>query len=69
MYTWDLPDQYVPIDGLYVFETRADSSRQLFETNENDNAAWSLIRIRGTTVDVLAEGRGPARNALGYYRP
>jgi hypothetical protein len=73
VYTWDLPDQYVPIDGLpdgmYVFETRADSSELLMETNENDNAAWSLIRISGTTVDVLAEGRGPARNALSYYRP
>jgi len=63
----------VPIDGLadgmYVFETRADSSEPLMETNENDNAVWSLIRIRGTTVDVLAEGRGSARNALSYYRP
>ena len=73
VYTWDLPDQYIPIDGLddglYVFETSADSSRLLKETNEADNTAWSLIRIRGTEVDVLAEGRGPARNALSYYRP
>ena len=73
VYTWDLPDQYIPIDGvrdgLYVLQSRADSAKLLMETNENDNAAWSLIRIRGTEVDVLAEGRGPARNALRYYRP
>jgi hypothetical protein len=73
VYTWDLPDQFISIegmaDGLYVLQSTADSAKVLFETRENDNQAWSLIRIRGNEVDVLAEGRGPAKNALSYYRP
>jgi hypothetical protein len=73
VYTWDLPDQYVSLDGMrdgiYVLETTADSVNFLSETSEADNQAWSLIRIAGTEVQVLKDGRGPARNALSYYRP
>ena len=66
VYTWDLPDQYVPIDGLpdgsYVLETVADASGLVRETREDDNAAWALLRITGNEVELLGSGRGPARH-------
>jgi hypothetical protein len=64
VYTWDLPDQYVPIDGLpdgmYVLETTADAGGRVKETSERDNAAWALLRISGDQVEVARTGTGPA---------
>ncbi len=66
VYTWDLPDQYVPLDGVpegtYVLETVADAASRVKETNEADNMAWALIRITGSGVELLesASGTPPA---------
>jgi hypothetical protein len=64
VYTWDLPDQYVPIDGLpdgrYLLETTADASRRVKETDEDDNLAWALIRLSGDEATVLDSGIGSA---------
>lgn len=68
VYTWDLPDQYIPIDGIpdgtYVLAARADASELLRETREDDNSAWALLQLSGDQVDVLRTGRGSPRSAL-----
>jgi hypothetical protein len=62
VYTWDLPDQYVPLDGVpdgtYVLESAADAGGRVRETNEADNTAWALIRIAESDVELLESASG-----------
>jgi hypothetical protein len=62
VYRWQRPGQYVDwgnnIDGLYVVRATVDKSNTTLETNENDNAAYALIRVTGRRVDELERGQG-----------
>lgn len=62
IYRWQRPGQYVEFfgrdDGVYVIRATADVKRLVLESNERDNHAYALIRVRGDEVDVLERGRG-----------
>jgi len=68
-YTWDLPGQYVPLDGVpdgeYALIVKADAASAVLETRETDNASWARIALVDGAVEVLASGRGGLRAALG----
>lgn len=64
IYTAELSDNYVEfpqdVDGVYLVRVWADLLDRIVESNEEDNAAYSLIRIEGNAVTLLERGRGTA---------
>lgn len=62
VYRWQRPGQYVEFggqpDGLYVVRTIADKFDHILEENENDNAAYALIRVTGEKIEILERGQG-----------
>jgi hypothetical protein len=61
-YSPTLPDQWINVttlpNGDYRLRQTADWDNWFTESNENNNSAWTDIRINGNTVTVLAEGGG-----------
>lgn len=62
IYTAGLSDNYVDFglssDGLYVLQVEADVDGTIAESNERDNAGYSLIRVSGLEVELLERGHG-----------
>lgn len=62
IYTAGLSDNYVDFglqfDGLYVLQVQADPEDTIEESNERDNAAYSLIEVSGLSVELVERGRG-----------
>jgi hypothetical protein len=62
VYRWQRPGQYVEFDGNgdghYVVRTTVDKSNTTLETNDADNSAYALIRIRGRQVELVERGQG-----------
>lgn len=61
-YEWDRPGNYIDFglntDGRYVLRMVADPVAGILESNETDNASYTLIDIAGATVTWLESGRG-----------
>lgn len=61
-YYWHLEGTFVPFpargDGLYVVQVATDIESVFLESNEDDNAAYAYIRVRGDDVEVLERGLG-----------
>lgn len=62
IYTAGLSDNYVDfgvnLDGYYVLRFYSDIDGTIEETNENDNVAYSYIKVSGFDVELLERGRG-----------
>jgi hypothetical protein len=65
VYNWFLADQYIDVTGLpdgdYRLEIVADPDDTLLESNENDNAHSTWIRLRGMEVCKVASPGGDCR--------
>ena len=61
-YEWDRPGNYIDFgdngDGTYVIRITADPQGFIQETDPTDNVAYSLIWVKGDTVDHLESGLG-----------
>ena len=61
-YEWDRPGNFVDFglnpDGRYVLRLSADPVGGILESNENDNAGYSVIEVAGEQVTLLESGRG-----------
>ncbi len=59
LYTWDLDEQYVEIsgvpDGVYELVSTADVEETLEEEVEVDNTASVVLRLTGSSVQILEE--------------
>jgi hypothetical protein len=62
VYRWQRPGQYVEFgdngDGLYVVRATVDRPNHVLETDDTDNSAYALARIRGEEIDLLERGQG-----------
>ncbi len=77
VYRWQRAGQYVDFtnggDGLWVVRATVDVNDFLLESDETDNEAYALIRVRGREVEVLERGMGsgpgdPARSIVNDGR-
>jgi hypothetical protein len=61
-YEWDRPGNYVDFglnpDGRYVLRLTADPVGGILESNEADNAGYSVIDVAGDRVTLRESGRG-----------
>lgn len=61
-YEWDRPGNFVDFglngDGRYVLRLTADPVGGILESNEADNAGYSVIEVAGEQVTLLESGRG-----------
>ena len=62
VYRWQRPGQYVEFggqgDGRYVVRTTADIYDHVLEENENDNASYAYLDVKGENVTILERGQG-----------
>ena len=62
IYTAELSDNYATFgltdEGLFLIRVWADPDDRIRESNEKDNLAYSLIRVRGDDVRLLERGHG-----------
>lgn len=61
VYTWDLPDQYVELDGgegYFVIRAVVDGKDTIEESNERDNVGYGYIRIVGDRIRMIERGLG-----------
>lgn len=45
-------------DGLYVVRVRVDAENLVAETTVDDNTAYALVQVTGSTVSVCERGLG-----------
>ncbi|MGH2711047.1 MAG: hypothetical protein ACRDH9_07585 [Actinomycetota bacterium] len=61
-YEWDRPGNYIDFgengDGIYVVRITADPEGFILETDTTDNVAYSVIWVKGDTIDHLESGIG-----------
>jgi hypothetical protein len=61
-YEWDRPGNFIDFstngDGIYVVRITADPQGFIQETDPTDNIAYSMIWVKGDTVDHLESGLG-----------
>lgn len=61
-YEWDRPGNFIDFganpDGRYVLRLTADPVGGILESNEGDNAGYSVIDVAGDRVALLESGRG-----------
>jgi len=61
-YEWDRPGNFIDFgfnpDGRYVLRLTADPVGGILESNEADNASYSVIEVTGDRAAVLESGRG-----------
>ena len=61
-YEWDRPGNFVDFginpDGRYVLRLTADPVGGILESNEADNAGYSVVDVAGDAVTLLESGRG-----------
>jgi hypothetical protein len=61
-YEWDRPGNYIDFgengDGIYVIRITADPLGFIQETDTTDNVAYSVIWVKGDTIDHLESGIG-----------
>lgn len=61
-YEWDRPGNFIDFgdngDGLYVVRITADPQGFILETDPDDNVAYSLIWVKGDTIDHVESGLG-----------
>ena len=62
LYPWDIASQWIDTTGLpngeYLVCETADPNNAWLETHENNNEAWSHIRIDGDHLSQSASGNG-----------
>jgi hypothetical protein len=62
IYEWDRPGNYIDFglngDGRYVIRMWADPVKQILESNEKDNLAYTYLEVSGDEVEVIEVGRG-----------
>jgi len=62
VYRWQRPGQYVEFgsngNGRYVVRATVDVENQIKESREDDNSAYSVVRVTGDRVTLLERGRG-----------
>jgi hypothetical protein len=78
VYRWQRPGQYVEFsgngDGYYVARATVDKGNTTLETNEADNASYSLIRVSGRRIELIERGQGlshldPAKTPFTGFGP
>jgi hypothetical protein len=61
-YEWDRPGNFIDFglnpDGRYVLRLTADPVGGILESNEADNAGYSVVDVAGDQVTLLESGRG-----------
>ena len=61
-YEWDRPGNFIDFglnpDGRYVLRLTADPVGGILESNEADNAGYSVVEVAGDQVTLLESGRG-----------
>ena len=61
-YEWDRPGNFIDFglnpDGRYVLRLTADPVSGILESNEADNAGYSVIEVAGEQITLLESGRG-----------
>ncbi len=61
-YRWQRPGQFVDFsgqpDGEYVVRATVDVLDQVAETDEDDNASYTWVRVTGDEVEILERGYG-----------
>jgi hypothetical protein len=61
-YEWDRPGNFIDFglnrDGRYVLRLTADPVGGILESNEADNAGYSVVDVAGDTVTLVESGRG-----------
>lgn len=59
LYTWNLADQYIDItgiaDGVYELEQVANPTGSVIEQTRDDNAASTVVCLRGDTVSEVSD--------------
>lgn len=57
-YEWDTPGQEIELDGrrrgLLAIVIEVNPSRNILESDHEDNVAWTVVRLRGGSVDVVS---------------
>jgi hypothetical protein len=65
VYNWFLADQFIEVsgipDGYYVLETHADAAHTIEESDETNNVASALIRIKGDSAEFVQAPRVAVR--------
>jgi hypothetical protein len=65
VYNWFLADQFIEVsgipDGYYVLETHADAAHTIEESDESNNVASALIRIKGDSAEFVQAPRVAVR--------
>lgn len=75
IYEWDRPGNYIDFatnaDGYYVVRMWADPVEGILESNEQDNAGYTYLKVTGNEVELIEAGRGkdpwdPCKIEVGF---